>query len=322
MVGPSDLIGGRYRLRDEIASQGTAVHYKATDERSGRDVVVETLLEDADKSLAADVHRRARAVASLTHPGIARVLEVGDHDGLPYVVVELVTGRSLAELARGGEASLEQAITWCTEVLDALDHAHAAGVVHGDLRAGRVIVPAGSRATITGFTDPRVVVKGPRRTQDDLAQVAALLHQLTGGEEGEAALPRDLVGFLGRWSDPAAATPGASALEMRDELRGLRLEAAREDAAEVPAPGGESSSSTVWPIPGRRYDPTRLGRRVIAVALALALIALGAFLWRVTSRVSDGERPPFPTISPSLLGPTSMSLAGNLPPPPSVPTRP
>ena len=309
MVAPPDRIGGRYRLEDEIASHEWGALYKARDERTSREVVAEVLDQNTGRDLVADVRKRARTVAALSHPGIARVLEVGEDGELVFVISEIVTGRSLAELARTGAISSENAVSWCLEVLDALDHAHDAGVVHGDLRASRVIVPSGGRATVTGFADPRVVARAPGGPENDLAQVGALLYQLLGGEMVEDSLPRDLADFLGRWSSPRTLPRPASAEQMRAELRRVRLHAPDEGDPGKPAEREEEDPPTVWPIPGRRYDATLLGRRVIAVAIAIALIALGAFLWRVATRLADDDRPPPPPPTPSDLSSSPQALS-------------
>ena len=322
MVGRSDLIGGRYRLEEQISSDGWATLYKATDERDGREVLVDVLhAQHHGDRLASDLRKRARAVAALTHPGLTRVLDVGDTDGNLYVVTEVVEGRSLAELAREGDTPIAQAIARAMELLDALDHAHDAGLAHGDLRAGRVIVPAGGRAKITGFTDPRVAATKAPEVTGDLAQVGALLYYLLGGDVAEESLPQDLRDFIDRWADPASLPPLASAASMRDELSRLGETLATDGSQAVTANAERQEPPTVWPISGRHYDPDRLGRRVIAVAIALALIALAAFLWRVASRVDDRPVPPLPSISPpspaavsavvNQSGPTSVFLGGH-----------
>lgn len=307
MVGGSDLVGGRYRLQEEISSDAWAVRYEATDRSSDRRVLVEVLRSDQGDRIAEDLRKRARATAALSHPGIAHVLDSGEEDGVLFVVTEIVVGRSLAEHARRGDLSLEQALAWCAEILDALDYAHNAGLAHGDLRASRVIVTQGGRNKITGFTDPRIAATKTPEVPGDLAQTGAVLYQLVGGDVAEESLPRPLLDFVGRWADPAALPPVASAAQMREEL--LELYGSLARPADT-APSEDLAPGTVWPIPERRYDPTRLGRRVIAAAIALALIALGAFLWRITTRVDDVEPPaPPPTISPD--SPSAQMTSGN-----------
>ena len=315
MVGPSDLIGARYRLGERIADREGASLYRARDEVEGRDVVVELLddppVEEAFPSRDRrddrvpvrneDILRRARAVAALTHPGIAPVRDAGTHDGRPYVVTEPVDGRSLATVARTESVSLEQALSWGAAILDALNHAHQAGVAHGDLRAGRVIISRQNRPTITGWAELRPY--DAPDPHEDLLRAAEIVHELAAGNSDDP-IPPDLQDVLLKATSPDPGFRFRSASEMASALRSVPVEtepvASSETAQEDP------SLAPVWPIPGRRYDPTKLGRRVITIAVALALIALTAFFLRVASRLSDEDRPQPPSPPPTLQSPTAQ----------------
>ena len=307
MVAPSELVGDRYRLQEEISSHEWGTTYSAIDESNSQAVLVELTTDDPEDPLPIDIVKRARAVGALTHPGIARVLDSGADEGRPFVVSEVVTGENLAAIARAGNVSPVQALAWCSDVLDALGHAHDAGVAHGDLRPSRVMVMDDGRVKITGFTDTRALARGSPEAAEDLVQVGALLHRLLGGELSEGSQSRDLEDFLARSSVPGNFRSPA---EMRSALLSLRVREPDSPALDEPPSAADLTRPTVWPIPGRRYDPTRLGRRVIALAVALALIALGAFLWRVTTRVDDDPPVlPSPTVSPP--SPAAVDTPGN-----------
>ena len=316
MVGP-DLIGDRYRLGERIAERGNAFLYKAEDEVAGGEVVVEILGDDLTDgpvdgpASTTEILRRARAAGALTHPGIASVRDAGIHDGLAYVVTEPVTGRSLATVMRADDSvSLRQALTWGIELLAALEHAHECGVAHGDLRAGRVVVTPGERVVITGWADLQPPdAPDPR---NDLARTAEIIHELVAGPN-DGPVPRRVEEVLLKATSPDSGHRFRSASEMREALGSIPLEEHREhsSSAEVEDP----SRTTVWPIPGRRYDPTMLGRRVLTIAVVLALIALGAFFLRVATTVSDEDRspppsPPAPTTGSSTTTWNPMPVGG------------
>ncbi|MDO3704028.1 serine/threonine-protein kinase [Micromonospora sp. C28SCA-DRY-2] len=144
-----ELLNGRYRLVDRLGAGGMSVVWRAHDEVLGRDVAVKML----STSLAADPHllRRvrleARSAARLRHPNIVEVYDYGettDAGGrrLPYVVMELVEGRSLAQLLTGGALPWRVAVLTCAQVAAALAAAHDRGIVHRDVKPANVMVTA------------------------------------------------------------------------------------------------------------------------------------------------------------------------------------
>ena len=295
MVGP-DLIGDRYRLGERIAERDDASLYAAQDETAGGEVVIELFDDDPTGD---EILRRARAAGALTHPGIAPVRDAGTHQGRPYVVTEPVAGRSLATVMRADDpVSLRQALTWGIELLAALEHAHESGVAHGELRPARVVGTPGERVVITGWAE----VHPPETPEvhNDLVRTAEIIHELVAGRD-DGPIPPRVEDVLLKATSPDSEYRFRSAAEMRAALGSIRVEDDRNDSlrADIEEPSG----TTVWPIPGRRYDPTRLGRRVIAFGVVLALIALGAFLLRVVATVSDEDRPPPPSPPPTTTSP-------------------
>ena len=314
MVGPGDLIAGRYRLEEEIESHGTSTLLVATDEARGRRVVVEIggMNDDSASDPKRDARRRARAATALTHPGIARVLDAGDHDGQVFVVSELVEGRDLLTIRGDSPIRPRNAVAWCLQILEALEHAHEAGVSHGSLTAKKVMLATDGRVKITGFGSFHQRLERDDRASD-LVATARILDELLGGDARENPLPDPLESLLAKATAIDPSQRYSSASEIARALRAIPPEDL--DPLYAPEPGREDSrpSTTVWPIPGARYDPTALGRRVIAIAIIVALIALGAFLSRVASRVSEGDGPS-PTPSPSGTETSGAGMEGNLPP--------
>ncbi|WP_328472702.1 protein kinase [Actinoplanes sp. NBC_00393] len=150
-MNTGDLMDGRFRLRDRLGAGGMAVVWRAHDEVLGRDVALKVLAPDLarDAMLLARIRDEARAVARLRHPNIVDVYDYGEAP-LPYVVMEVVEGRSLSQLLTGGALPWRLASVIGAQVAAALAAAHQQGVVHRDVKPGNVVV-GGSRVKLVDF---------------------------------------------------------------------------------------------------------------------------------------------------------------------------
>lgn len=150
----TDLLAGRYRLRMRVSRGGMGAVWRARDEWLDRDVAIKLLhpwiAEDVD--LRSRFAREARVLAPLEHEHVVRLYDYGEDGEMPYLVMELVEGSSLAELARGRQLSWEEARDVCRPIAAALAYAHARGIVHRDLTPANVLVEAsGGRVVVTDF---------------------------------------------------------------------------------------------------------------------------------------------------------------------------
>ena len=133
---------GAYEILNAIGAGGMGEVYRATDNRLGREVAIKILPEHIAKraELRARFEHEARAVASLNHPNICKLYDIGSHDGIAYMVMEYMEGETLAVRIAKGPLPFEQTLTAAKQIADALDRAHRAGVTHRDIKPGNVIL--------------------------------------------------------------------------------------------------------------------------------------------------------------------------------------
>lgn len=133
---------GPYRILSPIGTGGMGEVYKARDERLDRLVALKILPEHIARreDLCARFEREARIVASLNHPHICVLYDIGSQEGARYMVMELLEGETLAARIRKGAIPLEKALGLAAQIGDALDRAHRAGVTHRDVKPGNIML--------------------------------------------------------------------------------------------------------------------------------------------------------------------------------------
>jgi len=147
-------LGGRYRMGALLATGGMGEVWAARDLLLDRPVAVKVLggALAGDGRAAERLRREARAAARLDHPNIARVLDLGEQDGRPYLVMELLEGESLAgRIDRAGAMAPAEAARVVAAVADALEAAHRAGVVHRDVKPGNVFLTSAGEVKVLDF---------------------------------------------------------------------------------------------------------------------------------------------------------------------------
>lgn len=152
VVEPGSTLGP-YEVIRLIGSGGMGEVYRARDPRLGREVAIKVLPADVvgNASRLSRFQREARAVASVTHPNIVVLYDIGDSSGLPYVVTELLSGESLRDKIRRGPVPLAEALAIATELADGLQAVHQAGVIHRDLKPANIVFAADGRPRILDF---------------------------------------------------------------------------------------------------------------------------------------------------------------------------
>ena len=142
----SQQIIGRYEVLEELGQGAMGTVYRAKDPAMDRVVALKTIRTEIlagqqGGEFRERFYREARAAGALAHPGIVPVFDVGEHEGMPFLVMEFIKGRTLAEAARSSERlSLERACEITQQIAEALGYAHQKGVVHRDIKAANILL--------------------------------------------------------------------------------------------------------------------------------------------------------------------------------------
>ena len=160
MIAQGTIVGHRYRIIDLIGTGGMAHVYRAVNLSSRKIVAIKVLKDEYrnDAEFLRRFEREARAVLHLSHENIVRAFDVGETDGLPYIVLEFVDGKTLKEiLDENGPMPARIAVALVVQVLDALGAAHAAGIIHRDVKPQNVIVMQSGKVKLMDFGIAREV---------------------------------------------------------------------------------------------------------------------------------------------------------------------
>jgi hypothetical protein len=313
------LLAERYELSEQLASGGMTSVWRGHDRVLGRDVVVKVLHPElaADADFRARFHEEAVNAARLTHPNIVSLYDTGEQGTVAYIVMELVNGPSLGEaLGRHGPLPPPNAARLAREVAAALDYAHQAGVCHGSLKPGKILLADDGTVKVADFSIARAATDDdPSRTGEVLGIDGYLAPEVAKGETADgradvyglgACLYEMLTGRAPD-ADPASTIPPrALRAGVPRDLDAIVRQAMAADPAERfqtvqamaaalsrPAAGAASPSGELLEVPpaptGPDVTPTRgflrhegrlLGWTLALVAVAAVLVAIGLTLAR------------------------------------------
>ena len=166
-----------YEILSEIGRGGMGIVYRASDPTLRREVALKVLLAGrfADARLQQRFRREAEAVASLSHPGIVRIFEFGEEDGMPWFSMELIHGTSLSEAVRNRPMLPNRAAGVALRIAEALAHAHAQGVVHRDLKPANVLLDAVDAPHLVDFGIAKLVRDSASDTFSSMTLTGATL---------------------------------------------------------------------------------------------------------------------------------------------------
>src|SRR5580698_10953908 len=179
---------GHYRILSKIGDGGMGVVYKAEDTRLHRNVALKFLPENVagDPQALARFHREAESASALNHPHICTVHDVGAADGKAFIVMELLEGATLKHWIQSRLLTIDQILDLATQIADALDAAHAKGIIHRDIKPANIFVTDHDQIKILDF--------GLAKVADEHAQLAS------GATADFVTAPGFAVGKIGRAS--------------------------------------------------------------------------------------------------------------------------
>jgi hypothetical protein len=293
---PADLLNGRYRIERQIGGGTEGDVWLAHDTLIRRDVAVKLPKGDSD-----DLLDEARLIASLQHPNILKVLDVG-HDalGTVFVVTELMPGRTLAEQLRdahGGRVPVSRAIAWTRQIASALDAVHVAGRAHRDVKPVNILLddrgnavladfgiaidvasqePGGSTGTLA-YKSPELLAGHPLDARSDVYSLALVAHEMLAG-----CLP-----FTDLDDTSTIEREIASGLDMRVSKRmpGRLRPVVTQGLSLHPNRRHESAPDFAWDLE-QAWRRSTLGRW-LAVAALVVIASLAILGWRARL---DGRR--------------------------------
>lgn len=152
MIGQT--LGGRYEILERVGGGGMALVYKGQDLLLHRKVAVKVLRQQYvyDEEFIRRFRREAQSAASLSHPNVVSIYDVGQEDEIHYIVMEYIEGTTLNELIKErSPLQVEEAINIASQICDALDHAHHNGIIHRDIKPHNILIGRNGRVKVTDF---------------------------------------------------------------------------------------------------------------------------------------------------------------------------
>jgi tetratricopeptide (TPR) repeat protein/predicted Ser/Thr protein kinase len=303
----------QYRILDKLGQGGMGVVYRAEDTNLKRTVALKFLLPRAlggGEERTRFIHE-ARAAASLNHPNICTVHEIGEYEGEPFIAMEFVEGRSLSSLIAEGPLKLDRAVDVAKQVAEGLNEAHANGVVHRDIKSDNIMVTDAGRVKIMDFglaaavgqtrltregtTVGTVAYMSPEQTRgeridgrSDIWSLGAVMYEMIAGRQPFAGdHPQALMYAIVNEEPqpPTAVRTGVpmelerivlKALEKRPDDRYQHADDLLSDLRRVERAGTGGTRGTTDRV--RAKGPRR--RRAVAAVVVVAVVVVGYMVLR------------------------------------------
>lgn len=326
-----DLIGrrlGHYVIESSLGRGGMGEVYRAVDCRLRRPVAVKVLPQDAGSPARRERFlREAQSASALNHPGIVTIHDIGHEEGVEFIVMEHVPGRTLREVLRDGPLPIDQAAGYARQAASALAAAHAAGIVHRDIKPQNLMLTPGGQLKVLDFglahvaaaevdsvspTEERLTALGtvvgtpgymspeqaegkPVDARSDVFSLGVVLYEMLTGTVAfpGTSVAAILYGIVHREPEPAGRIrPG-----IPDELARVLATMLQKDPARRYADGtellralsGSSERERRLPSPTRAVDWLRHHRGGVGAVLLLAAVAGVATLVPVRDRLAGSS---------------------------------
>ena len=302
------VIAGRYRLQAPIGRGAMGVVWRARDQLLDRDVAIKEVqiadtLTEAERATAFQrTLREAKTAARLNHPAVVTVYDVAEDGGRPWIVMQLVHAQSLDQvLGDSGPLSPRRAAEMARQLLSALSVAHAAGVMHRDVKPSNVLIGSDDRAVLTDF-GIATFADDPKLTQTGMVMGSP---GFTAPERirGEDASPASDLWSLG--ATVYAAVEGHGPFEQRGGAITTMSAIINEDAPEAPTAGalGPVIAALLRREPADRPDASEAARMITNVLPLLADRAPGSPAGYEATALSASSPPAPGSVSPGSGGP-------------------
>jgi eukaryotic-like serine/threonine-protein kinase len=332
------LTAGRYRVERELGRGGMATVFLAHDEELRRPVALKVLAEHlaGDDTFRARFIREAKLAGRLSHPNVVQVYDAGETDEQPFIVMEYVSGKTLAEC---GRLAPERVVSLGVQACAGLQHAHEAGLVHRDVKPGNLLLrddgvlkiadfgiaraaeatrhtQVGTLLGTAAYLAPEQIAGEDATTASDVYSLGAVLYELL---TGRPPFRFDSLAELAAKQTEGVITPvGDLAPAVPAELEAAVMHALARDpqfrpasAAELGQELGGSAEQPTWPLAQQRPPTRQRWWLWLAAAIAAGAIALILGLAKLGG---DGKSPPpaAPQIAPPAPAPTAAQQARNL----------
>ncbi len=260
MIGK--ILGNRYQVVEKIGDGGTAFVFRGLDNLLNRSVTIKVLRPEyvSDQDFVRRFRREAQAAASLSHPNIVSIYDVGQEDGIYYIVMEYVKGQSLKELVnKMGFLPVRMAVDYACQTAHALAHAHRHGIVHRDVKPHNILINEEGRVKVTDFGIAQAVTAA---TVTYNGAILGSVHyfspeQASGGQTGEKSDIYSLGVVIYEMLTGAVPYAGDSPVSVALKHLQEPFPEVREQNAEVPEEIARIIRKAVAKEPEKRYQSAR-----------------------------------------------------------------
>src|SRR4051794_18809637 len=298
MISPGVTLGGRYRLDERIAGGGMGDVWRGTDGVLGRTVAVKILLPALldEPGFAERFRGEARTMATINHPGVVDVYDYGSDQQLAFLVMEYVEGDALSRtLSRVGRLTPARTMALVAQAADALQAAHANGIVHRDVKPGNLLVRPNGTLVLTDFGIARSALVGQLTVAGSVLGTASYISPEQAS--GEVATPASDVYALGvvAYQCLSGHPPFDGATPIEISMKHVR-EAPRPLPADIPPPVRAIVDRALAKNPGERW-PSASAMAAVARQAASVLATTqqhqpAGQAARAAGPVSPAARPP------------------------------